>query len=143
MAGLEHAAALAEAAEAEPLDPQPLLQFRQLGHPLQRAHRVDQRVEQVEQDEQDVIVEVQLAVAGPVPTAPGVMQVRQLRSCLKPRRSSTATSCCDDDDDDDDARIAMPADHARQLTIAQARQSAAPSPGANGVPNGIGGDPFS
>jgi len=71
---LEDAAAFAEAAQPEPLDPQPLLHLRQVRNLLQRAHGADQGVEQIEQDQQDVVVEVKLAVVGLVTVAADLVQ---------------------------------------------------------------------
>jgi hypothetical protein len=52
---------------------------------LQRPQRADQRVQQHQQDQRDVLVELQLAVAGAVSIAAHLVQRRQQRQQLPQR----------------------------------------------------------
>src|SRR6266446_253048 len=77
--GIKNPAGLAEGAEGKTLHAQlrrHLLDGRRL---LQAANRIDQRVEEVEQDQRDILIKVQLAIAGAVALATGIMERLQER----------------------------------------------------------------
>ena len=77
MRRIKYPAAFAETAQRKSPDAQSLLNLRQCADLLQRSHRIDQRIEQIQQDQQDVIIEMKFAVTGLVTIAPGLVNRRQ------------------------------------------------------------------
>lgn len=91
--GVEQADRLREAAQREPPDADRPGHGREAHARLQVAERLDRRVPRVDQDQLDVLVEVELAIARRVPPATDLVQARQqwkhapqLAEAVDPRR---------------------------------------------------------
>ena len=127
--GVERADRLAERAEAEPLDAELLADLVDRAGLLEGADRVEDRVEQGEQHERDVLVEVQPAVAGRVAVAADVAEgCEQREEVAQPLEALDLPRV--DDRVDDRVVLARLGGHARRIMPD-------PAPGAQAQFNAI------